>query len=128
MRKIDETQQRLSSEELKARQLQMQRTLALIVHAFTCGGCQSSSCRRVKQLWAHAFQCTVKASGGCMLCKRMWGLLQVHAKACTNPSCPVPRCRCVQRHSTVCSLPCILVLHFALNADGTVRKQRLSDG
>lgn len=93
MRKIDETQQRLSTDELKARQLQLQRTMQLIVHAFACPGCASNSCRKVKQLFHHAHVCMVKASGGCSLCKRMWGLLNLHAKSCISSNCPVPRCR-----------------------------------
>jgi len=95
-RQIDELQQRLSSEEMALRQAALQRTMALIVHAFGCPGapaCPSQSCKRIRQLAQHAHVCAVKVAGGCPHCKRMWGLLNLHAKSCISSSCPVPRCR-----------------------------------
>ena len=37
--------------------------------------------------------CATNVSGGCQSCKKMWCLLSLHAKSCTKPDCPVPRCR-----------------------------------
>ena len=91
--KMDETRQRLTEKERTERSLQLQRTMALLVHACDCKNpnCSSSSCRKVRQLFQHAVQCQLKVTGGCQLCKKMWCLLNLHAKSCTNANCSVPR-------------------------------------
>ncbi|BDA47644.1 probable histone acetyltransferase HAC1 [Coccomyxa sp. Obi] len=94
-RKIDETRTRMTEEERNERNAQLQRTMALLVHASGCADpdCPSTNCSKVKGLFHHAVSCPLKVAGGCQLCRRMWMLLQVHAKQCQNNDCPVPRCR-----------------------------------
>lgn len=86
---------RLTEQERRERNEQLQRTMALLVHACSCGNqeCPSTSCRKVKQLFQHAVNCVNKVTGGCALCKKMWCLLNLHAKSCSRPDCPVPRCK-----------------------------------
>lgn len=93
--KVDETRTRLTDQQRQERSAQLQRTMALLVHACSCSNsqCGSTSCRKVHQLFQHAVQCKQKVTGGCHLCKRMWGLLNLHAKSCNNSNCPVPRCK-----------------------------------
>jgi len=43
-------------------------------------------------------QCKTRASGGCVLCKKMWYMLQLHARACKDSECNVPRCRDLKEH------------------------------
>mmetsp|Transcript_24255 Transcript_24255/g.82875 ORF Transcript_24255/g.82875 Transcript_24255/m.82875 type:complete len:1312 (+) Transcript_24255:116-4051(+) len=90
----------LSEEDRRRRQKQLQRTMALLVHASACQAqnCPSVNCKKVKALFQHGLVCTTKVAGGCQFCRRMWTLLQVHAKACTEPNCPVPRCRDLKMH------------------------------
>jgi len=94
-RNYDETRMRLTDAERRERSEQLQKTMALLVHACSCNDlqCQSSSCRKVRQLFQHAVGCQQKVTGGCPLCKKMWFLLNLHAKSCTRTDCPVPRCK-----------------------------------
>lgn len=94
----DMTRSRLTEQERLERSQQLQKTLALLVHACSCHNpqCGSTSCRKVRALFQHAVQCQLKVTGGCHLCKKMWCLLNLHAKSCTTSDCPVPRCRWVQ--------------------------------
>eukprot|EP00879_Flechtneria_rotunda_P004691 GHRR01004955.1.p1 GENE.GHRR01004955.1~~GHRR01004955.1.p1 ORF type:complete len:1088 (+),score=359.45 GHRR01004955.1:402-3266(+) len=91
----DEMHTRLTEQERQERSQQLQKTLALLVHACSCHNpqCSSTSCRKVRALFQHAVQCQQKVTGGCPLCKKMWCLLNLHAKSCTVSDCPVPRCR-----------------------------------
>eukprot|EP00878_Enallax_costatus_P031506 GHUV01034456.1.p1 GENE.GHUV01034456.1~~GHUV01034456.1.p1 ORF type:complete len:308 (+),score=93.52 GHUV01034456.1:203-1126(+) len=91
----DEMRSRLTEQERIERSQQLQKTLALLVHACSCHNpqCSSTSCRKVRALFQHAVQCQQKVTGGCHLCKKMWCLLNLHAKSCTTSDCPVPRCR-----------------------------------
>ena len=77
------------------RMQQLHRTMQLLVHASACSDrhCPSTNCMKVKALFQHGLTCPTKVAGGCMLCRRMWNLLQIHAKGCRTPNCPVPRCR-----------------------------------
>ncbi|KAG1671872.1 hypothetical protein FOA52_003439 [Chlamydomonas sp. UWO 241] len=95
VQRLDETRMRLTEGERKERSEQLQRTMALLVHACSCNNplCASNSCRKVRQLFHHAMHCQVKVTGGCQTCKKIWCLLNLHAKSCTQPDCPVPRCR-----------------------------------
>ena len=94
-RNFDETRTRLTEAERRERDNQLQKTMALLVHACSCNNpaCPSSSCKKVRQLFQHAVQCTLKVTGGCQMCKKMWCLLNLHAKSCNRSDCPVPRCR-----------------------------------
>nr|GEU76674.1 histone acetyltransferase HAC1-like isoform X1 [Tanacetum cinerariifolium] len=87
----------------EARQLrvaQLRKMLDLLVHASQCPSplCQYPNCRKVKGLFRHGIHCKVRASGGCVLCKKMWHLLQLHARACKESKCHVPRCRDLNEH------------------------------
>jgi E1A/CREB-binding protein len=86
--------QEMTDEERQARQQQIERTMALLVHASSCtdGKCDNPNCIKVKQLFQHAMKCQTKAAGGCHLCRKIWTLLQVHSKGCVAHECPVPRC------------------------------------
>ncbi len=100
----DEMRSRLTEQERIERSQQLQKTLALLVHACSCHNpqCSSTSCRKVRALFQHAVQCQQKVTGGCHLCKKMWCLLNLHAKSCTTSDCPVPRCRWEEaRHSVL---------------------------
>mmetsp|Transcript_3745 Transcript_3745/g.10568 ORF Transcript_3745/g.10568 Transcript_3745/m.10568 type:complete len:1130 (-) Transcript_3745:1380-4769(-) len=95
VRRMDETRMRLTEQERKERNEQLQRTMMLVVHACSCNNpqCQSTSCRKVRELFAHAMSCKLKVGGGCPHCKKVFCLLNLHAKSCTTPNCHVPRCR-----------------------------------
>lgn len=71
--------------------------LGLLGHASQCRSaqCKYPKCRKVKTLFRHGIQCTIRASGGCSLCGKMWYLLRLHARACKQSECLVPRCKCV---------------------------------
>ncbi|CAA7407437.1 unnamed protein product [Spirodela intermedia] len=60
--------------------------------------CQYPNCRKVKGLFRHGITCRTRASGGCVLCKKMWYLLHLHARACKESDCHVPRCRDLREH------------------------------
>lgn len=81
--------------------LQLRKMLELLVHASECRAalCEYPNCRKVKGLFRHGIQCKRRASGGCPLCKKMWHLLQLHARACKENNCNVPRCRFVLKSS-----------------------------
>jgi E1A/CREB-binding protein len=93
-RDIDERRNRLSQEQLAARNQALHRTMQVLLHASECTDpkCPSTSCARVKAMYHHAMQCPVKLAGNCQYCRRMWMLLQMHATQCTVPNCQVPRC------------------------------------
>jgi len=92
---VDETRQRLTEEEQKKRAENLQRTMMLVVHACSCTGvnCQSTRCRKLKQLFQHTITCEKKVAGGCGTCKTIWTLLNLHARECTETDCRVPKCR-----------------------------------
>ncbi|MCO5612854.1 hypothetical protein L7F22_067125 [Adiantum nelumboides] len=80
---------------------ELRKMLELLVHASQCGytaQCQYPNCLRVKGLFRHGLACRTRASGGCQLCKRMWYLLQLHARACKEAECRVPRCKDLKEH------------------------------
>jgi hypothetical protein len=79
--------------------VQLQRTMALLVHACSCNShsCARSSCRNMRSLLQHDGACQKKASGGCQLCFRMRGLLKLHVKHCTRDDCAVPHCKYAPR-------------------------------
>lgn len=70
-RKIDETRTRMTEEERNERNAQLQRTMALLVHASGCADpeCPSTNCSKVKGLFHHAVSCPLKVAGGCQLCR-----------------------------------------------------------
>ncbi|MEW5317257.1 MAG: hypothetical protein WDW38_008570 [Sanguina aurantia] len=92
--KPHETQMRLTDSERRERHEQLQRTMALLIHACSCHSalCASNSCRKVKALMAHAMECVPSVSGGCQMCRKMWVLLNLHSKCCNKAVCSVPRC------------------------------------
>ncbi|XP_033132698.1 histone acetyltransferase HAC12 isoform X2 [Brassica rapa] len=84
-----------NKEARQLRVLQLRKMLDLLVHATLCRratNCQYPNCRKVKALFRHGLGCQRRASGGCVLCKKMWYLLQIHARACKESNCAVPRC------------------------------------
>jgi len=85
----------LSEDERKQRVANLQRTMALLVHASACNQaqCNTPDCHKVKTLFKHGVDCPKKAAGGCHCCRRVCTLLHVHAKSCKSQTCPVPRCR-----------------------------------
>ncbi|KAG6550989.1 hypothetical protein Mapa_007604 [Marchantia paleacea] len=89
-----------NKEARQQRVLQLRKMLDLLVHASQCGvpSCAYPKCRSVKGLFRHGMMCKVRASGGCALCKRMWYLLQLHARACKESECRVPRCKDLKEH------------------------------
>ncbi|CAL4966502.1 unnamed protein product [Urochloa decumbens] len=73
-----------------------QMILRNLAHAGSClarGGCQYPYCRKLKSLFHHGTRCETRSSGGCRLCRKMWSLIQLHAKACKESQCNMPRCR-----------------------------------
>ncbi|KAH7298000.1 hypothetical protein KP509_25G022700 [Ceratopteris richardii] len=89
-----------NKEARQQRVVQLRKMLDLLVHASQCGSpvCQYPTCRKVKGLFRHGMSCKVRASGGCHLCKKMWYLLQLHARACKESECRVPRCKDLKEH------------------------------
>lgn len=89
-----------NQEARQQRVLQLRKMLDLLVHASQCRHpqCVYMNCRKVKGLFRHGMQCKTRASGGCHLCKRMWYLLQLHARACKESECRVPRCKDLKEH------------------------------
>ncbi|XP_021761966.1 histone acetyltransferase HAC1-like [Chenopodium quinoa] len=89
-----------NKEARQQRVVQLRKMLDLLVHASQCRSphCQYLNCRKVKGLFRHGIQCRIRASGGCVLCKKMWYLLQLHARACKESDCHVPRCRDLKEH------------------------------
>eukprot|EP00239_Pterosperma_sp_CCMP1384_P009689 CAMPEP_0197866002 /NCGR_PEP_ID=MMETSP1438-20131217/43976_1 /TAXON_ID=1461541 /ORGANISM="Pterosperma sp., Strain CCMP1384" /LENGTH=1499 /DNA_ID=CAMNT_0043484531 /DNA_START=201 /DNA_END=4700 /DNA_ORIENTATION=- len=85
----------MTDQDRRARLANLQRTMALLVHASSCSvqNCPTVDCYKVKTLFKHGMECTRKAGGGCHYCRRMCTLLQVHAKNCRDDNCQVPRCR-----------------------------------
>ncbi|PUZ59198.1 hypothetical protein GQ55_4G021300 [Panicum hallii var. hallii] len=70
--------------------------LRLLAHAGSCpgrGGCQYPNCRKLKSLFHHGARCKTRSSGGCHLCKKVWSFIQLHARACKESQCNMPRCR-----------------------------------
>ena len=61
----------MTEEERNERAAQLQRTMALLVHASACANqnCPSSNCGKVKMLFQHAVSCQRKVTGGCQLCR-----------------------------------------------------------
>jgi hypothetical protein len=68
---FNEAQQRLSEQEQAERKKQLEKTMALLVHASSCQNqqCPSTNCNKVKALFAHAIQCGRSITGGCQLCR-----------------------------------------------------------
>ncbi|XP_051136089.1 histone acetyltransferase HAC1-like isoform X2 [Andrographis paniculata] len=89
-----------NKEARQMRVMQLRKMLDLLVHAAHCrsGFCQYPNCRKVKGLFRHGMGCKTRASGGCVLCKKMWYLLQLHARACKEYECTVPRCKDLKEH------------------------------
>ncbi|CAH8388963.1 unnamed protein product [Eruca vesicaria subsp. sativa] len=90
-----------NKEARQLRVLQLRKMLDLLVHATLCrraANCQYPNCRKVKGLFRHGLGCRIRASGGCGLCKKMWYLLQIHARACKESNCAVPRCGDLKEH------------------------------
>ncbi|XP_010476788.1 PREDICTED: histone acetyltransferase HAC12-like isoform X1 [Camelina sativa] len=89
-----------NKEARQLRVLQLRKMLDLLVHASQCrcSLCQYPNCRKVKGLFRHGLRCKIRASGGCVLCKKMWYLLQLHARACKESKCDVPRCGDLKEH------------------------------
>jgi TAZ zinc finger len=66
-----ETEQRMSETEQKERKKQLERTMALLIHASTCNNanCPSTNCSKVKNLFSHSRVCPQRVQGGCQLCR-----------------------------------------------------------
>jgi E1A/CREB-binding protein len=83
-----------TDEQRKERQRSIQLHMTLLLHAASCVSqkCQSQNCAKMKSLLKHGESCPTKHAGGCNVCKRIYTLLQIHARQCKNPNCPVPKC------------------------------------
>ena len=83
-----------TEEQRKERQRSIQLHMTLLLHAASCTSptCASQNCHKMKNLLLHGETCKTKHSGGCNVCKRIWTLLQIHARQCKDPKCPVPKC------------------------------------
>ncbi|KAG0516051.1 hypothetical protein BDA96_10G329800 [Sorghum bicolor] len=76
-----------------------QTMLRLVVHAAACRGpCQYLNCQKLKSIFHHGKNCQTRASNGCRVCKKMWSIIQLHARACKEAQCNVPRCRYIKEH------------------------------
>ncbi|GLJ24283.1 hypothetical protein SUGI_0463290 [Cryptomeria japonica] len=80
--------------------LQQRKMLDLLIHASQCisSPCAYQNCRKVNGLFRHGTNCKIRAAQGCSLCKRMWYILQLHAQACKESECRVPRCKDLKQH------------------------------
>ena len=69
-RGMDETRMRFTDAQRQERAAQLQRTMALLVHASVCRGpCRSTNCARVKALFTHATNCDRRSQGNCPHCR-----------------------------------------------------------
>ena len=67
---MDETRMRFTDAQRQERAAQLQRTMALLVHASQCRRpCPSTNCARVKALFAHAMNCDKRSQGTCGHCR-----------------------------------------------------------
>ncbi|KAF3320843.1 putative histone acetyltransferase HAC-like 1 isoform X1 [Carex littledalei] len=84
-----------NKEARQKRVSQLGKMLELLGHASECRspGCLYPNCRKIKGLFRHGVNCTVRIYKGCCLCKKIWYLLQLHARACKETVCNVPRCK-----------------------------------
>jgi len=83
-----------TDEQRKERQRSIQLHMTLLLHAASCNStsCTSQNCAKMKSLLKHGETCPTKHTGGCNVCKRIYTLLQIHARQCKDPKCPVPKC------------------------------------
>lgn len=103
VRKIDEQHQRLTEKERQERNQQLQRTMALLVHASACNDprCPSNNCAKVRRgrCYAAVVFCTRKTGTQPPMQKQHAGLL-ANARPLSMP-CPLaPPC---PRRSRLCS-------------------------
>jgi E1A/CREB-binding protein len=91
-------QSEMTEAQRKERQRSIQLHMTLLQHAATCklAKCSYQYCTRMSRLFKHGASCQVKTTGGCHVCKTIWALLQLHARQCTAPTCPVPNCRVIR--------------------------------
>ncbi|KAH9307664.1 hypothetical protein KI387_035575, partial [Taxus chinensis] len=89
-----------NQEARQHRVLQLRKMLDLLIHASRCLSpqCAYQNCRKVKGLFRHGMNCKKRAAQGCNLCKKMWYILQLHARACKESECRVPRCKDLKQH------------------------------
>ncbi|GLJ24288.1 hypothetical protein SUGI_0463400 [Cryptomeria japonica] len=89
-----------NQEARQQRVLQLRKMLDLLIHASRCLSpqCAYQNCRKVKGLFRHGTNCKKRAAQGCSLCKKMWHILQLHARACKESECRVPRCKDLKQH------------------------------
>lgn len=87
-----------TEEQRRERQRSIQLHMTLLMHAATCLSpkCHSQNCAKMKGLLQHGQTCKAKIAGGCNICKRIWTLLQIHARQCKDPACPVPKCLAIR--------------------------------
>ncbi|XP_008244163.1 PREDICTED: histone acetyltransferase HAC1-like [Prunus mume] len=83
--------------------LEIRKILDVLMHASQCplapaSQCQYPNCRKIKGLFRHGIQCEDRVSGGCVLCQKMWYVLLLHARACKESECHVPRCSDLRGH------------------------------
>eukprot|EP00955_Chlamydomonas_euryale_P037457 350767-Chlamydomonas_euryale.AAC.8 len=90
---MDETRMRLTEQERKERNEQLQRTMMLVVHACSCNNpqCQSTSCRKVRELFAHAMSCKLKVSEAKAEASRRWPFAGAAAQWRAGRPRPCPR-------------------------------------
>lgn len=83
-----------TEEQRLERQRSIQLHMTLLLHAASCNSttCSSQNCAKMKSLLKHGDACQTKHSGGCNVCRRIYTLLQIHARQCKDPKCPVPKC------------------------------------
>lgn len=95
-------EQQLEKLCLSSHVLKLSKTLDLLLHAAQCQlqHCQYQYCDKARGLFQHGRQCKVYSSGGCNLCKKLWYVLQLHARACKESECQLPRCRSLKEYFT----------------------------
>lgn len=76
----------------------LQRTMALLVHASACNQaqCNTPDCHKVKTLFKHGVDCPKKAAGGCHCCRRVW--YADHMTLASHDEALLQSCVCVCCH------------------------------
>eukprot|EP00602_Paraphysomonas_sp_CaronLab_P005647 CAMPEP_0185028304 /NCGR_PEP_ID=MMETSP1103-20130426/13948_1 /TAXON_ID=36769 /ORGANISM="Paraphysomonas bandaiensis, Strain Caron Lab Isolate" /LENGTH=1753 /DNA_ID=CAMNT_0027562681 /DNA_START=94 /DNA_END=5355 /DNA_ORIENTATION=- len=86
--------QQLTEEQRRERQKYIAFHLKSLQHAAYCGGCESQTCARMKNLLKHTQECRDGGlKQGCHNCKRIYSLLTLHARNCKLDTCRVLKCK-----------------------------------
>ncbi|XP_057858460.2 histone acetyltransferase HAC12 isoform X2 [Cryptomeria japonica] len=85
----------LNTKSREAHENQVQEVQKISIrHVFQCVSpqCVYQNCQTLKGIFRHGMKCKTGATQGCTHCRKMWHMLNLHARACKESECCVPRC------------------------------------